>query len=73
MPDWVHVWFWLRFLRGERILTPLPQQGINPAAMSMDEYEELAVEWSESGAPRTTTSQVVAVMSGASLADDIPF
>ena len=73
MPDWVHVWFWLRFLRGESLLTPLPQQGINPEAMSMAEYDELEREWTKAGAPMTTQSQVVAVLTGGPLTDDIPF
>ena len=54
-------------------MTPLPQQGINPDAMSMGEYDELEIEWAQSGAPRTSPQVVIAAMTGSPLTDDIPF
>lgn len=73
MPEWVHVWAWLRF--GRSILTPMPQQGINPKAMSMDEFETYRGEWMEEGSPRVTPAQIVTVVSGGKvpISDDIPF
>jgi len=74
MPDWVHVWFWLRFLRFEQVMTSLPQQGVNPTAMSMDQYLVFEDEWESAGAPQTTAKQVLAVMGAAvKETDDIPF
>ena len=57
MPNWAHVWFWLRFIRG--VMRPLPQQGINPEAMSMDSYELYETEWREAGAPVASPEEVV--------------
>ena len=75
MPDWVHIWFWLRFIRGEQVLTALPQQGINPDAMSMSDYDSFVNEWVEAGAPQTTATKVVMAMTGGAIftEDDIPF
>jgi hypothetical protein len=71
MPEWVHVWFWLRFLRGDQDLTPLPQQGINPESMSMERYGLLEREWVAAGAPSTSARQIIMAMGGED--DGIPF
>ena len=71
MPDWVPVWFWLRFVRGD--MQPLPQQGINPEAMSMAQYDELQAEWWRSGSPSPTAEQIVMAVSANPLIDGIPF
>jgi hypothetical protein len=74
MPTWVQVWWWMRFLRHPQVMTPLPHQGINPEAMSMDRYDALHSEWVKAGSPRTSIHKIVAVMSGSNpLVDDIPF
>lgn len=73
MPDWVPVWFWLRFLRAEPVSTPLPQQGINPEAMSMDEYVQLEQEWARSGSPTATAKQIVRAITADPLSEEIPF
>lgn len=62
MPQWAHVWFWLRFMRADQVKTPIPQQGINPEAMSMDSYELYEVEWIEAGAPSASPEGVLAAM-----------
>jgi hypothetical protein len=72
MPEWVHVWFWLRFLREPQMMTPLPQQEDDPDKMSDGEYEQLRNEWRRVGAPLTSTKKLLAAM-GASGTDDIPF
>ena len=72
MPDWVHVWFWLRFLRDPQVMTPLPQQEWHPEAMSQGVYEKYENEWVQTGAPQTTTKQVLLAM-GAVEDDGIPF
>ena len=57
MPEWVHVWYWLRSLRHPPMAETLPQQERppgNPEAMSMDEYELLRQEWVAAGAPKLT-------------------
>jgi hypothetical protein len=75
MPQWVQVWFWLRFLREPRDLAPLPHQGINPEAMTMERYEKFEAEWMNSGAPKVSTEEVVMAMTGDSFIhdDEIPF
>jgi hypothetical protein len=77
MPEWAHVWFWLRFLRDPTVPTPLPQQGINSEAMSMSmaSYELYAAQWRDAGSPRTSERKLVAAMTGAPVDDDeeIPF
>jgi hypothetical protein len=74
---WTHVWFWMRFLRDPQVMTPLPQQGINPEAMSMDSYELYEEQWTESGAPTTGAHKVLAAMGVTATPvdpyDDIPF
>jgi len=61
-PEWVNVWFWLRFLRNPRILTPLLQQELHSGAMAMDEYEHHRQEWISAGAPATSTAQIAQAM-----------
>lgn len=75
MPEWVQVWWWLRFMRSPQVVTPLPYQGINPDAMSMDEYDGFYDEWTDAGSPRTSVQKIMAVMSGSAgiSTDDIPF
>jgi hypothetical protein len=74
MPEWVSVWFWLRFLRDPAVPTPIPQQGINPASMSMESYELFAEQWRQAGAPAQSQQRMVAAMTGAVVDDDeIPF
>lgn len=73
MPDWVHVWWWLRFLRDPQVMTPLPQQGINPEAMSMDSFDLYEVEWREVDAPRASTDKILVAMGADPYDDDIPF
>jgi hypothetical protein len=79
MPQWASVWFWLRFVREPRDMTPLPQQGINLEAMTLSRYEELEAEWLRSGAPVASAQQVVMAMGAVApernplLDDGIPF
>jgi hypothetical protein len=62
MPDWVSVWFWMRFVRDPQVMTPIPQQGINPDAMSMDSFDLYEAQWIEVGAPTTTSAEILAAM-----------
>ena len=72
MPEWVHVWFWLRFIRG--VVSPLPQQEHDdPMAMSVDEYERFRNEWELAGAPKATPRHLIAAMSGDRLNEEVPF
>jgi len=67
MDEWVSVWFWLRFLRSQRVMDPLPQMDWrNPEAMSDEEYELLRLEWIGAGAPRATPARIIAAMGGVS-------
>lgn len=73
MPTWVHVWFWMRVLREPQVWTPLPQQGINPEAMSMNAYELYEREWAQSGSRSTSSAEVLSAMGAGSIVDEIPF
>lgn len=62
MPEWVHVWFWLRAARG--VATKLPQQERppgDPEAMSMEAYELFRSEWVAAGAPRVRPDAMAAL------------
>lgn len=70
MPDWVSVWFWLRFQRDPRIEAHLPQQSqYVDETMSMERYERYLEEWRRSDAPRPSTAQVVAALTGNPILD----
>jgi hypothetical protein len=69
MPEWVHVWVWLRFARS--VLDPLPQQNL-PNAISDEGYEHHRKAWLRAGAPMITQQQLVGAMSGID-PDDVPF
>jgi hypothetical protein len=75
MPQWVQVWFWMRFLREPKDWTPLPHQGINPDAMTMDQYQALEEEWLKASVRPVSTAEVVMAMTGNPIVDDdeIPF
>lgn len=53
MPEWVHVWFWLRFTR--RVTITFPQQERppgDPKMMTLRQYEDFRIEWRAAGAPQ---------------------
>ena len=70
MPEWVHVWGWLRFNR--ELVVAMPQQKIEDS-ITVDEYELFREEWLGIGAPRMTPRGLVAAMSGERLKDPVPF
>lgn len=51
-PEWIHVWYWTRTGRRPRNLIAFPQQGENPDAMTVDEYEKMREEWIAAGSPK---------------------
>jgi hypothetical protein len=73
MPEWVQVWTWLRFMRNPSIRVPLPQQEPDPEAMSEERYYELRDEWTSSGSPALSTSQIVAAMGAGAEFEDSDF
>jgi hypothetical protein len=63
MPEWAHVWYWLRFLREPRSFVTLPQQNAHPAVTEA-EYDRLRSEWKRAGSPTVSPVQLVAAMTG---------
>lgn len=73
MPEWVHVWFWLR--SALKVMTTLPQQERppgNPEAMPMAAYEHFRNDWLAAGAPRADAANVLATTADA-LRERVPF
>lgn len=74
VPEWAHVWFWMRFLRDPQDMRSLPQQDwFVEEAMGQSEYEQMHAEWKSAGAPRTSPRLVVAAMAGTADEDEFPF
>lgn len=72
-PEWVFVWWWLRFLRDPQVMDALPQQDFyapRPVPMSPEVYEQHRADWVEAGSPKVPTRQIMAAMGASS---EIPF
>ena len=61
-PEWVFVWWWLRFKRDPQVMDALPQQERWATPMGRSDYDRYRGEWLEAGAPKVSTTQVVASM-----------
>jgi len=60
IPEWVHVWAWLRFVRDPKVMDGLPQQEV-AEAMSMARFFDYLSEWKRHGSPRITHQQIQAL------------
>lgn len=65
-PEWVHVWFWMRFRRNPPDLRILPQ--MDPfderERMSPDEATAVLLAWKAAGSPKVSLSEIVRTMTG---------
>lgn len=51
VPEWAHVWWWMRRAKGDdRMLPQQDEHGFAPS-VSLAEYESLLAEWREAGSP----------------------
>lgn len=76
MPEWVHVWWWLRTMRDPIVQEPLPQQRghVDDAlVMTSERYDELRGEWIEAGAPRNAKSLLESLRNDSLQQIEVPF
>ena len=67
IPEWVHVWWWIRRFREPRDTRPLPQQVevADPLrTMTTGQYDDLKGEWSLAGAPRINSEELARLLLG---------
>jgi hypothetical protein len=65
-PEWVHVWFWMRYRRRPPDMRVLPQ--MDPyderERMSEEEATALLAAWVAAGSPKVSLDQIVGAMTG---------
>jgi hypothetical protein len=68
-PEWVSVWFWMRFKQGNHKMLPQQDPDLMLSDMGLvltkDEYEDVRQQWIADGSPVASIDGMVRVMTGA--------